>query len=79
MINPWDYKHPNLVALKGKRLRVGIGPSNSGETTEYVEGILVRHSLAANEPFLPADIDIYTDKTETRNLFFGNIRSIEIV
>jgi hypothetical protein len=79
MKNSWDYKHEDLVNIQSRKLKVGVGQTNSDKIDGYFEGILILHTLAANHPYLPAQIEILTDDKTTKKLGFEVIKSIEIL
>ena len=77
--HPLHYTKENLDEIMNKPLRIGIGNQNSDDITEFIEGQIVKCTLASNPPHLPAVARFQINDGELKRLNFFEIKQIEIL
>ncbi len=74
---PLEYKKEDLDELMFKPLKIHVGPTNKDEVTEIVEGQIIKCSLAANPPHLPADFELQLENGQKRIFNFFEVKRFE--
>ena len=75
--HPLRYKKKDLDKVRLKLLRIEVGPTNKDIIQENLEGRIIEYSLAANPPYLPAEITFRLENGSIRKFNFFEIKSIE--
>lgn len=74
---PLLYKKEDLDELMFKPLKIYVGLSNNEEIKEVLEGQIIKCSLAANPPHLPADFEFQLDNGQKRMFNFFEVKRFE--
>lgn len=74
---PLQYKKDDLDELMFKPLKIYVGLSNNEEIKEVLEGQIIKCSLAANPPHLPADFEFQLDSGQKRMFNFFEVKKFE--
>lgn len=75
--HPLQYKKEDLEEIEFKPLKIFVGASNNDEVTEILEGQIVKCTLAANPPHLPADFEFKLDNGQIRTFNFFEVKRFE--
>ena len=74
---PLQYKKEDLDELMFKPLKIYVGLSNNEEIKEVLKGQIIKCSLAANPPHLPADFEFQLDNGQKRMFNFFEVKRFE--
>ncbi len=74
---PLQYKKEDLDELMFKPLKIYVGLANEEEVKEVLEGQIIKCSLAANPPHLPADFEFELNNGEKRTFNFFEVKRFE--
>lgn len=74
---PLQYKEQDLDELMFKPLKIYVGLSNNEEIKDVFEGQIIKCSLAANPPHLPADFEFQLDNGQKRMFNFFEVKRFE--
>ena len=75
--HPLQYKKEDLDELMYKPLKIYVGLANTEEIKEVLEGQIIKCSLAANPPHLPADFEFQLDNGQKRTFNFFEVKRFE--
>jgi len=74
---PLQYKKEDLDELMFKPLKIYVGLANKEEVKEVLEGQIIKCSLAANPPHLPADFEFELNNGQKRTFNFFEVKKFE--
>jgi len=74
---PLQYKKEDLDELMFKPLKIYVGLANKEEVKEVLEGQIIKCSLAANPPHLPADFVFELNNGQKRTFNFFEVKKFE--
>jgi hypothetical protein len=76
--HPLNYKEKDLNKIMGRKIRIDIGPIKEDRITESLEGEIVGYSLAANPPYLPAEVMFNTSDGRFKRFNILKLKGIYI-
>jgi hypothetical protein len=77
MKHPLEIEKEDLNEIMHVPLQIGVGPANTGEVTESLDGEIIECSLAGNSPHLPAIADFQIKNGIIRKFSFFEIKWIK--
>jgi hypothetical protein len=77
MKNPINFTKNDLPEIMNIPLQIWIGPAISNQITETLEGMIVKCSLAGNEPYLPGFAEFLLPNWRIRKFNFFEIKQIK--
>ncbi|REG88541.1 hypothetical protein [Flavobacterium aquicola] len=74
--SPMEYTKENISEVMNKPIKIFIGKWGSDEISEEINGEIIRCTVAANPPFLPATVRVRVGNGE-RSFSIAEIKRFE--